>query len=130
MHLLFVDESGSVSPKEKQKPDDKFVLGGIIISEDTWFKVNEDITSLLRKYNVGGEIKWRYFYVSENKRTSLSHLGEIEKERLRTDLFNIIARYKSIRIISVVADITKCYKRSHIKSDDDLYWYAYKRLIE
>jgi len=130
MHLLFIDESGSLAPIGKHSPDDKFVLGGIIISESTWFKVNDDLTSLKKKYNVPGEIKWRYFYADKNKKTSLSHLSQLVKDNFRTDIFSIIARYKSIKIISVIADVTECYKRSHINSDDDLYWYAYKRIIE
>ena len=130
MHLLFIDESGSLSPKEKHKPDDKFVLGGIIISEDTWFKIDTDLKSLKKRYNVEREIKWRYFYQNKDKETSISHLDEQQKERLRTDIFSIIAKYKSIKIISVIADVGQCYQRTHIKSDDDLYWFAYKRLIE
>jgi len=130
MHLLFIDESGSLSPVGKNKPDDKFVLGGIIISEDTWFKVDADLKSLKKRYNVTQEIKWRYFYQAQNKETSISHLDKELKEQLRTALFNIITKYKSIKIISVIADVGLCYQRSHINSDDDLYWYAYKRIIE
>ena len=62
--------------------------------------------------------------------TFLSHLSESVKDQFRTDIFSIIARYKSIKIISVVADVAECYQRSHINCDDELYWFAYKRLIE
>lgn len=130
MHLLFVDESGSLSPVEKHSPDDKFVLGGIIISENTWFNVNKNLTLLKKKYAVTGEIKWRYFFTHKDKHTSLSHLSPERKDQLRTDIYSIISRYKSIKIISVIADVAFCYKRSHINSDNDLYWFAYKRLIE
>jgi len=130
MHLLFIDESGSLSPVGKNKPDDKFILGGIIISEDTWFKVDADLRSLKKRYNVEKEIKWRYFYQHKDKQTSISHLNDQQKEQFRTDIFTIIAKYKSIKIISAIADVGLCYERSHINSDDDLYWFAYKRLIE
>jgi hypothetical protein len=130
MHLLFIDESGSLSPIGKHSQEDKFVLGGIVISESTWFKINDDLNILKKKYNIAGEIKWRYFYTHENKRTPLSHLGETLKEQLRNDIFTIIARYKSIKIISIIADVGQCYNRTHINSDDELYWFAYKRLIE
>lgn len=130
MHLLFIDESGSLSPVGKNKPDDKFVLGGIIISEDTWFKIDADLKALKKRYTIEKEIKWRYFYQNQNKQTSISHLNKKQKEQLRTDIFSIIAKYKSIKIISAIADIGLCYQRSHINSDDDLYWFAYKRLIE
>ncbi len=130
MHLLFIDESGSLSPIGKHKQDDKFVLGGIIISEDTWFKVDDDLKSIKKRYNVENEIKWRYFYQFQDKTTSISHLDAQAKEQFRDDIFGVIAKYKSIKIISAVADVELCYKRSHINSDDDLYWFAYKRLIE
>lgn len=130
MHLLFIDESGSLAPKEKHKPDDKFVLGGIIISEDTWFKIDADLKALKRKHNVEKEIKWRYFYQNKDKKTPISHLNKDQKEQLRTEIYGIIAKYKSIKIVSVIADVGLCYHRAHIDSDDDLYWFAYKRLIE
>jgi hypothetical protein len=130
MHLLFIDESGTLSPFGKHNPEDKFVLGGISMSEDTWFNINKELFQLKIKYNVPGEIKWRYFWTDKEKKTSLSHLTKEQREGLRTDIYSLISRYKSIRIISVVADVTLCYKRSHINSDDDLYWYAYKRMIE
>jgi len=130
MHLLFIDESGSLSPKGKHRPDDKFVLGGIIISEDTWFKIDADLKALKKRYAVEKEIKWRYFYQNKDKLTPISHLDADQKEQLRTEIFGIIARYKSIKIISVVADVSQCYLKPYIRSDDELYWYAYKQLIE
>lgn len=130
MHLLFIDESGSLSPYGKHTPGDKFVLGGIIISETTWFKVNDELNALKKKYGVTDEIKWRYFYAHKDKATSISHLDDALKEQFRSDIYALIRHYKSNRIISVIADVSLCYQRSHIKSDDDLYWFAYKRLIE
>jgi hypothetical protein len=123
MHLLFIDESGSPPPKGKHKADDKFVLGGIILSEDAWFKIDADLKALKKRYIVD-------FYQIKDKQTPISHLNVQQKEQLRADIFSIIARYKSIKIISVIADVGLCYQRSHINSDDDLYWFAYKRLIE
>jgi len=130
VHLFFIDESGSLSPIGKQGPEDKFVLGGIIISESIWFNIDTDLKQLRKKYNVTGEIKWRYFFAHKDKPTPLSHLSPEPKEQFRTDLFSIIKQYKSIKIISAIADVNQCYQRSHINSDDDLYWFAYKRLTE
>jgi len=130
VHLFFIDESGSLSPIGKQGPEDKFVLGGIIISESIWFRVDADLKQLKKKYDVAGEIKWRYFFTHKDKKSSLSHLCAESKEQFRTDILSIISQYKSIKIISVIADVNQCYQRSHINSDDDLYWFAYKRLTE
>ena len=68
MHLLFIDESGSLTPIGKHSLEDKFVLGGIVISETTWFKVNNDFNILKKKYNITGEIKWRYFYIYKERK--------------------------------------------------------------
>ena len=58
MHLLFIDESGSLAPIGKHCPNDKFVLGSIIISESTWFKVNENLNYLKRnKYKIHNSIR-------------------------------------------------------------------------
>ncbi len=130
MHLLFIDESGSLSPFDKCGSDDKFVLGGVIISEDTWFIVNAELKAIKKKYKVSGEIKWRYFYSHKDKETPLSHLSDNEKESLRSDIYSVICRHKSNRIISVTADVKLCYSRDHINNEDDLYWYAYKRITE
>lgn len=83
-----------------------------------------------KKYEVTGEIKWRFFFAHKDKPTPLSHLSPERKEQFRTDLYSIINRYKSIKIISVIASVNQCYQRSHINSHDDLYWFAYKRLTE
>ena len=128
MHLFFIDESGSLPPKGKHKCDDKFVLGGIIISEDTWFKIDSELRTLKRKYSVNEEIKRRYFYQSKDRQTPLSHLDEGQKERFRTDIFRIVARRKSIKVICAVADISQCFLKAYIRNDDELYWYAYKQL--
>jgi hypothetical protein len=130
MHLIFIDESGTLSPIGKHTPDDKFVLGGIVISEDTWFKVDSDLKSLKKRFKVELEVKWRYFYQSKDKTTSISHLDAQAKEQFRNEIFGIISKYKSIKIISAIAEVSNCYMKSYIKSDDELYWYAYKQLIE
>jgi len=49
MHLFFIDESGSLSPIGKHGSEDNFVLGGIIISEDPWFKINTDLKTVAKK---------------------------------------------------------------------------------
>ena len=49
MHLFFIDESGTIPPLGKQGPEGRFVLGGVIISESTWFKINADLKQLKKK---------------------------------------------------------------------------------
>ena len=80
MHLFFIDESGCIPKFGKEKENDYFTLGGIVIPEDVWFKISRDLKLLKEKYHVQGEIKWRYFYgnASGNENT-LKNLSTEEK---------------------------------------------------
>ena len=130
MHLLFIDESGNPSPPGKQGPK-HFVLGGVIIPEEIWPRLSADIKRLKKTYAVTGEIKWRYFIAGNQKPdNSLLRLDPSERDQLRTQLFHALARYKSVRIISVIADVQRAYADPAIRNDDGLYQRAYKILTE
>ena len=132
MHILFVDESGTPPPPGKHDEKEYFVLGGIVVPEDIWAKLAQDLRLLARKYKIKGEIKWRYFAPAKPgaKEHSLSHLSAVEKESLRTVLYEKICHYKSVRLICVATQVGRAYTLSYIKTADDLYWYSYKQLTE
>lgn len=132
MQFLFVDESGTPPPPDKVTAGDHFILGGVIIPEDIWKKVRADLERLKVEYGVTGEIKWRYFATHSRGSTpnSLSNLNAEEKNELRCRLFKELCKYKSVRIICIVADATKAYQQSYVNSPDDLYWFAYKQMTE
>lgn len=130
MHLLFIDESGNPSPPGRKGPK-YFVLGGVIIPEEIWPKLSADIRRLKGDYSVTGEIKWRYFVAGNRKaENSLLHLDPAKRDQLRILLFQALARYKSVKIISVIADVQRAYDDKTIKDDDGLYQRAYKILTE
>jgi hypothetical protein len=60
LHILFIDESGT-PPKPNDSTPPYFVIGGIIIPENYWHKVKDDIFGLKVRHKIRGEIKWRYF---------------------------------------------------------------------
>jgi len=130
MHILFIDESGNPTPPGK--PGLKhFVLGGLIIPEEVWPKLSSDLKRLKKDYGVSGEIKWRYFIAGNNKpENSMRHLSPQKRDELRLQLLNSLVRYKSVRVISVVADIQKAYADPTIIDDTGLYHRAYKMLSE
>ena len=131
MHILFVDESGS--PPEIGKTDNQpfFILGGIVIPEDIWAKLATDLARLKSQYKIEGEIKWRYFAPDKGGSThALSQLSGIEREALRTALYQVIGKYKSVRLICVVTNTALAYRQPYIKTGDDIYWYSYKQLTE
>lgn len=132
MHILFIDESGT--PPEPNKATDQpfFVLGGIVVPEDIWAKIANDLARLKQLHKVEGEIKWRYFAPDRagSKEHALSHLSAAEKEDLRTRLYQIISAYRSVRLICVVVNTEAALRLPYITSGDDLYWFAYKQLTE
>ncbi len=132
MQILFVDESGTPPPPEKTATTPLFVLGGIVVPEDFWSKLAADLKRLKLKYRVSGEIKWRYFAPQKpgSKNHSLSHLNVAEKEALRSELYETICTYRSIRLICVATNVPLAYTLQYIKTADDLYWYSYKQLTE
>ena len=132
MHILFVDESGTPPPFDKHDDKEYFVLGGIVVPEDIWAKLAQDLRLLARRYKIEGEIKWRYFAPAKPsaKLNSLSHLSAEQKESLRTALYEKICHYKSVRLICVATQVAPAYTLPYIKTADDLYWYSYKQLTE
>jgi hypothetical protein len=131
MQILFVDESGTPPPPGRSATMPLFVLGGIVIPEDFWSKIAADLRRLKLKYRIVGEIKWRYFAPSKGgKAHSLSHLDAAVKEALRTELYETIRSYRSIRLICVVTEVERAYRLTYINTPNDLYWYAYKQLTE
>lgn len=131
MHILFVDESGSPPEREKAALQPFFVLGGVVIPEDIWAKMAGDLARLKTQYKISGEIKWRYFAPDRGgKAHALSHLSGDEREALRAQLYQVIGKYKSVRLICVVSNTVLAFGQSYIATGDDLYWYSYKQLTE
>lgn len=130
MHILFLDESGTIIPENKQNSK-YFTIGGIIIPEDYWQDIYKKLKELKKQYKITSEIKWRFFSPhNKDEDNGLRHLSFEEKNKVRDKLYEIISAYKSIKIISAITDVEKAYKLSYINTKDDLYWYCYKQVIE
>ena len=130
MHILFIDESGNPSPPGKCGLA-TFVLGGVIIPEEIWPKLFLDLKRLKKEYAVKGEIKWRYFIAGNKKPdNTLLHLDANQRDDLRLKLFQALSRYKSIKIISAVANVPLAYAEKDITDDNKLYHRVYKVLTE
>ena len=133
MQLFFIDESGTIPPKNCAIDVTYFVLGGIIIPEGLWHTIDKELDLIKKRYKVYGEIKWRYFFSALKEGTKqhhLSHLNLLEKENLRISIYNLLKKFKSIRSICVVVNIQKAYSLNYIHNENDLYWFAYKQMIE
>ena len=118
MQILFVDESGTAPSLSNSADSPFFVLGGVIIPEEFWHQVKIDLEAIKKNFAIDGEVKWRYF-APQNKGAkvhSLSHLTAEEKEIVRSNIFAILQKYKSIKTICVITDTTKAYSFSYIKT--------------
>lgn len=130
MHLLFLDESNT-PPKPKVACGVYFVIAGLIIPEQCWHRVDRQFSAVKNKYNVTGEIKWRFFGVENNdKSNSVNHLSIFEKDELRHELYNIITNNKDLSVIACVTSAEAAYDKPSIKSPDDLYHFTYKGMTE
>lgn len=127
MYLLFADESGTPTPRDKLKSDDLFVLGAIIIPEEVWQGINDELARLKVRYGVKGELKWRYFH---KNRGPLKHLSFAQQDELRTQMYSLISSRRSITTLAVVVQQASAYRQPGIENVNDLYSRAYKVLSE
>ncbi|WP_168743913.1 DUF3800 domain-containing protein [Rothia dentocariosa] len=129
MYLLFADESGTPKPSHVVKPNEKFVLGSLILPDDSWPVIKQDFERIKKQYGVVGEIKWRHFFAHDRKGT-LTHLPKQHKDSLRQEIFQMIARHHEITVIAVIVYQDEMYERFYVQTPNDLYAQAYKTLSE
>lgn len=132
MHLCFIDESGT-PPKDSKGRLKYFVISGLIIPEAQWRDMAAEFEELKKKskYKIRGEIKWRYFGIdNKDPKNTVKHLDQDKRDAFREDLFSIITRRKSVKIIACVASVKACYKTGYITNADELYEYTYKPVTE
>lgn len=133
MLLCFVDESGS--PPLPNKPDRRryFVIAGLIMHESQWHGIADEVRALRKRpeFNVTGEIKWRYFGTENTDvDNSVSHLDQERRDRFREQLFEIITKRKSLKIVACAADALMAYKADYVNTPEDLYHFTYKPVSE
>lgn len=132
MQIFFVDESGNPSSPGKEATK-HFVVGGLVIAEDQWHHIEQDLNCLKTQYAIKGEVKWRHFGQAigrEEEGNSLVHLDLIHRDELRAALFGIINKYQSNKVLTTVTHIPTAYEQPFVSSKHDLYWYTYKPLTE
>ena len=129
MQILFVDESGTAPNKPGRQK--YFVLGGVVIPEGVWHQVEKELQEAKAKFDIFGEIKWRFFSPhNKDKGNSLAHLEEGDRNQFRDSIFEIVTSRRSLRILSVVTSVDAAYDLDHINSADELYHFTYKPITE
>lgn len=128
MQILFLDESGTAPSRNAVERNPYFVLGGLIVPEAQWKSLQRDLRRLKAEYHVDGEVKWRYFipHPLSHKVTPLSHLDIPQLDELRMRLFNVIASYKSFRVLAAVVDTKSYYEKHPGRDAEDMYHDAFE----
>lgn len=130
MHMFFLDESGT-PPKPSAKYPRYFVVGGIIIPENSWHRVKDALMGLKIRHKVRGELKWRYFAATnEDAKNPMRRMTVQKRDEIRADLYRIICAEKSVKTIACVCSTPAAYAMPSVTSQDDIYNLAYKGASE
>jgi hypothetical protein len=138
MYLLFLDESGTPPTKFKAEGN-YFVLGGVAIHAYSLKRIEFKFHSLLNKYKVTGEIKWKFFGSSPHKKEdSLAFLSQNLKDQLRLELFELISEHSIFYSVVLGGDfykeqahptIASLFKEQIEPSVEDIYHHAYAEVF-
>lgn len=130
MHLCFVDESGTPAKPGQEKPR-YFVFGGLVIPEERWKHIREQLTGLKARLKYHGEVKWRYFSPENNDHNNpMREWNREQRNYFRDCMFRIVARDRSLRIIVGVSDAPLAYGLGNVNRQEDIYFHTYKVLTE
>lgn len=125
MHLLFLDESGTID-----KNQNNFILGGIVVSEHIWHSLYNDILKIKNSYGINNqELKWRNFY-SRSKDSAMKHLTMEQKNSLRDDIFSAITKYKSIKTLGIQLYLNNMWELNPTLTHDEIYLSAYAKIVK
>lgn len=134
MYLCFIDESNTPPKPTARNPKPYFIIAGVIIHEAQWQSIATEIKNLKHHsdYRVNGkEIKWRYFGAgNDDPDNSVRHLSQQQRDSFRSEMYRILTRRNSVKIVSCVASVAACYEQSYINNQDELYEYTYKTVSE
>jgi len=130
MHILFVDESGTPS-----KPDavekSYFVVGAAIVPEHSWHPLRDALLGLKARFGIRGEIKWRYFAPgNDESRNPMRGLDAATRNEIRSAIYKIVAKDKSIRTLAAICSPKAAYALPHVEDQGDIYHLAYKAVTE
>ncbi len=131
MYICFVDESGTPPKPTQTRPAAYWVLASVIVHEAQWQNISSEFSALKRRFRVTGEVKWRYFGPhNRDKDNSVAHLSEDERNQFREQMYSILTKRNSIKIIYSVCSVEAAFEKPRINTQDDLYFETYKPLSE
>lgn len=126
MHMMFLDESGSV-PSRADAAGRFLAIGGVIVRGDGWHMLASRFVRILEAYGVKGEIKWRNFgRGSPDPKSAIDHLDLSRRDRLRRELFSLLVGTNAVKLIAAYASLDAAFERRDVKTRDDIYHLVYR----
>jgi len=130
MHLCFVDESGTPAKPNAERPR-FFVIAGLIVPEERWHRVSNQLHGLKVRWSYRGELKWRFFAPSnDDSDNPMVGWDQDRKNAFRADAFKIITSDKSLQIVAGVCDAPLAYQLPDVAWQSDIYFGTYKVVTE
>lgn len=128
MRFFFIDESGNSAIGGT-----KFlVLGGLILRDDDWPKVQSAYDSLKVEFGVhpNVEVKWRHVRHPGGHRNPLRALGDAERTQFGLRTLGLVRQTTYARVVAVIIDKVAAYGRHDITSEEDVYERAVSLAME
>jgi hypothetical protein len=130
MHLLFVDESGT-PPRRGHTSPRYFVIGGIVIPEDTWHSLRDALMGMKIRRKIRGELKWRYFAPGNVEMANpMRNQTQDIRDEIRREVYRIIARERGVKTLAAVCSIEAVYAIPGIDEQQGIYNLTYKAVTE
>lgn len=130
MLMCFIDESGTPAKLGASGPR-YFVIAGIILPEERWHRVSDQLHGLKTRWAYRGELKWRYFSPSNNDQNNpMAQWDQGRRNDFRADAFRIITSDQSLKIVAGVCDAPLAYHLPNVREQSDIYFGTYKVVSE
>ena len=107
------------------------MIGGLSIPDAIWHGVAREFALLKARYSVTQELKWKHFGQKDADRENcVGHLSNGDRDRFRTEVFDLIIARKALRIIACVTSCEAAYGMPSVNTTDDIYHLTYKGVTE
>jgi hypothetical protein len=130
MHILFLDESGTV-PRLQDRQPSYFVVGGVIIPETSWHRIRDGLMGIKIRRGIRGEIKWRYFSPNnDDQRNPMRGMLSQQRDEIREEIYRLLRSETGVKTLACVASREAAYQMPSINNQDDLYNGTFKPVTE
>lgn len=106
-------------------------MGGAIIPESAWRRLRDAVFGMKIRLKIRGELKWRYFSgANKEERNPMRALPQDTRDQIRTEVYAILARERSVKSIAAICSIVAAYNMPSVNDQQGVYNLTFKVLTE